>query len=490
MPMGGKKNGNGSGMMPSPGAAETTGRYIVLLPDVEGAQAAHSLDKVAGVKARVLNGGPPEAQGGIESGSIVFPAIGAAVVEMDPDQLQALGVAEQKGELPTLAVEPERVVRAFPGPDAGVTGLNGGGSAGLDLSGSLAGAPVWPHPAERLALEGPPRMGLPMNLAPTQELSAAYLRGYRDSVVQLVDRLLGDGGVSVERYAPAALRAMDDLEATWGLHATRVPASQYTGRGIKVAVLDTGFGPHADFANRNFLTASFVPGQEVTDRNGHGTHCIGTACGFRPVTRGPRYGIACEADIIVGKVLGDDGFGTDGGILAGINWAVAQGANIISLSLGASVLPGQSFSTVYDGVAQRALLRGTLMIAAAGNASRRPGDIKPVEHPANCPHILAVAAVDMNLQVAWFSCGEVNPNGGEVNIAAPGVDVFSSYPLPPHYKRLSGTSMATPHVAGIAALFAQATKLRGLPLWTAIVKSVQRLPLPVRDVGQGLVQAP
>ncbi|WP_237081466.1 S8 family serine peptidase [Myxococcus xanthus] len=486
--MGGKKNGNGSGMMPSPDDAETTGRYIVLLPEGPGEQAARSLDKVAGVKARVLNGGRPEEQLELDSGSIVFPAIGAAVVEMDPDQLRSLGIAEQKGELPALAVEPERVVRAFPW-DAGVTGRNGRLNVGLEMPGSFS-PPTWTPPGDRLSLDGPPGMGPPMERAPIQEFSAAYLRGYRDSVVQLVDRLLADGGVAVERFAPAALRAVDELDATWGLHATRVLASQFTGKGIKVAVLDTGFGPHPDFANRNFLTASFVPGQDVTDGNGHGTHCIGTACGFRPTTRGPRYGIACEADILVGKVLGDDGSGTDGGILAGINWAVTQGADIISMSLGAPVLPGQSFSTIYDRVAQRAMMRGTLIVAAAGNESRRPSDIKPVAHPANCPHIAAVAAVDMNLLVAWFSCGEVNPNGGEVNLAAPGVDVFSSYPLPPNYKRMSGTSMATPHVAGIAALFAQATNLRGMALWNAIAKSVQRLPLPARDIGRGLVQAP
>jgi subtilisin family serine protease len=286
------------------------------------------------------------------------------------------------------------------------------------------------------------------------------------------------------------VQSWSDGEATWGLHATGVTDSQYTGQGVKVAVLDTGFGPHRDFSDRNMLTACFIQGQQGADGQGHGTHCVGTACGLRAPAKVPRYGIAYEADILVGKVLGDDGSGTDSGILAGINWAVAQGAQIISMSLGASTRLGQTFSQVYEGVARRALMRGTLLIAAAGNESKRPTLITPVAHPANCPSIVAVAALDSALNLAWFSNGALNPNGGEVNIAAPGVDVFSSVPRPPFYRRLAGTSMATPHVAGIAALFAQATNKKGQALWQAIARSARRLPLSARDVGLGLVRAP
>jgi subtilisin family serine protease len=177
--------------------------------------------------------------------------------------------------------------------------------------------------------------------------------------------------------------------------------------------------------------------------------------------------------------------------LAGINWAVTSGCHIISMSLGSAVFPGQSFSPIYEQVAQRALAAGSLIIAAAGNESQRPGHIAPVAHPANCPSIMAVAALDVRFQVASFSCGGLNPQGGQVDIAGPGVSVRSSWPRPVLYNTISGTSMATPHVAGIAALHAEANpNARGLALANLLIQSARRLALPSRDVGSGLVQAP
>ena len=102
-----------------------------------------------------------------------------------------------------------------------------------------------------------------------------------------------------------------------------------------------------------------------------------------------------------------------------------------------------------------------------------------------------MAAIDKKLKIASFSNGGVNANGGGIDIAAPGVDVRSSVPRNKLYKEMSGTSMATPHVAGIAALYAESDPaLRGQALWMALVSRTRRLDLPSRDVGMGLVQAP
>ena len=161
------------------------------------------------------------------------------------------------------------------------------------------------------------------------------------------------------------------------------------------------------------------------------------------------------------------------------------------MSLGARVNIGQNFSPIFQQVAEAALKKGALIIAAAGNESSRPGDIQPVGHPANCPGIMAVGAIDRNYRLGWFSNGGLNLNGGKVDIVAPGVDIYSSYPTgSPPYKRLNGTSMATPIVAGIAALFAEATGLRGNALWAELTRRALPLNESTSDVGAGLVQAP
>lgn len=284
-----------------------------------------------------------------------------------------------------------------------------------------------------------------------------------------------------------------EARATWGLRVTGVLQARFSGRGVRLAVLDTGLDlAHADFAGRRVEHRSFVSGESIQDGHGHGTHCIGTACGPRDPDRGPRYGIAYEAEIWVGKVLGNDGGGVDGGILAGINWAVGGGCRVVSMSLGAPAALGEPYSRVFEAAARRARRRGTLVIAAAGNDSDRgSGVVSPVSHPANCPSIVAVAALDRRLAVASFSNGGLDPNGGQVDLAAPGVEVRSAWPMPARYRVLSGTSMATPHVAGIAALQTEAAPRASADAVLATLSgTTHRLPLPYADVGAGLVQAP
>jgi len=283
---------------------------------------------------------------------------------------------------------------------------------------------------------------------------------------------------------------VDETSVTWGLAVAKVPLSALTGAGIKVAVLDTGFdSSHQDFRGRVIVRKLFASRSSEEDVHGHGTHCIGTACGALRPTSGPRYGVAHEAQIYAGKVLGDDGLGTDRSVIAGMDWAVDQGCQIISMSLGAATRMGDQPNDDYEQIGQACLDAGTLVIAAAGNESARPQHIAPVGSPANASTIMAVAALDQALGPAPFSCGGVNP-GQDVDIAAPGVDILSSMPGN-RYGRMNGTSMATPHVSGVAALIAQSdVTLRGQALWARLVALAGGLPHPARDVGKGLLQAP
>jgi subtilisin family serine protease len=287
----------------------------------------------------------------------------------------------------------------------------------------------------------------------------------------------------------------DELETTWGLQATGVSEldKSVSGIGIKIAIIDSGLDlAHPDFQRRKIVSKSFVE-DALEDGSGHGTHCAGTAAGPLSPIDSPRYGIAYDAELYIAKVFPkeENAGATDNDIIQAMEWAIKSGCHIISMSLGAVTSPGDTYSRVYEAVARRALNRGTLIIAAAGNSSNRAaGVVNPVAMPANSPSVMAVAAIDSGFQVANFSDGGINPEGGEINIAAPGVDVYSSVPMPRKYARFNGTSMATPHVTGIAALYAQVTGFRGQQLWDVIIQNAQDIGLPAKDVGAGLVQAP
>jgi len=303
--------------------------------------------------------------------------------------------------------------------------------------------------------------------------NSEYLRGFARAAAVIAEDL-GAGKAPVEGEEDEEVAV---LGHTWGLGACRVPQSTRSGAGIKVAVLDTGMDlRHPDFVGRVIVSKSFV-GQPVQDSHGHGTHCIGTACGPKsPPGNTPRYGIAFGSQIYVGKVLTNSGSSVGGSVLAGMNWAIANGCQVISMSLGAQTGP----QTYYTQAGQTALNRGLLIVAAAGNSNGMP-----TMAPANSPTIMAVASLDKNLAPSSFT------NKGKIDIAAPGRDIFSSLPMPRRYGTMSGTSMATPHVAGCAALWAQtSSSLRGIALWRKLQATAKKLPYPPSRVGAGLVQAP
>jgi subtilisin family serine protease len=431
----------GAGSTPGAGASQTTGRQVVVFADVD-TDPAPVLESVLGAESvassRDFDGQQADAG---QAPATVYAELGVAVVSADPDQLSALQLApEAQGAI--ASISPELVYRVLDG-------------------------------------------------------SPDYVAGYRDGVADLSTRL-GAGTASGGTAGPGAggsggrigiSQFRDDDDTTWGLHATRVDSSPASGKGVAVAVLDTGFAlGHPDFAGRTITAASFVPGETPQDGHGHGTHCTGTACGPRTPTGSRRYGVAYEADVFIGKVLGDSGSGSDATVLGGINWALAQGCSVVSMSLGADVPEPHP---PYTAVGRRALARGTLIIAAAGNNARRhERDWGFVGAPANSPYIMAIAALEQDLSVAYFSARSGIGRGGQIDNAAPGWQVYSSWLLPQRYNTISGTSMATPHVAGIAALWAQQTGLRGGELWSVLAQESDRLYEPGVDVAAGLVLAP
>jgi subtilisin len=300
-----------------------------------------------------------------------------------------------------------------------------------------------------------------------------YLRGFVRAATAIREDLVGGALPTDTAEEPAA------LGATWGLTACRVPPSTKSGAEIKVAVLDTGFDLlHPDFPPARFGgQKSFVVGQEVQDLHSHGTHTAGTACGPKsPAGSTPRYGIAYESSMYIGKVLSNTGSGTQLQVLAGMNWAIAEGCQVISMSLGSPA----PVNAAYTAAGQAALNNGCLIIAAAGNLAPQP-----TGSPANSPTIMSVASLDKDLRLSSFT------QTGKIEIAAPGRDVYSSLPMPARYGTKSGTSMATPHVAGCAALLAQTSpSLRAMSLWRQLQETAKPLPLPATQVGAGLVQAP
>ncbi|HEY0152292.1 MAG TPA: S8 family serine peptidase [Longimicrobium sp.] len=311
--------------------------------------------------------------------------------------------------------------------------------------------------------------------------------------------------------------------ATWGVFATGALQSPYTGDGVTVAVLDTGIDAKHEAFNGIDLVQRDFTSEGNGDTDGHGTHVAGTI--FGQTVQGVRYGVAPGVRrALIGKVLGARRTATTVELAGAVQWAADGGASVINMSLGFD-FPGMVRELVKQGfpvdlATSRALAQyrdnirffdallqllraraaqsaGALLVSAAGNESRRqlrPDYTIDVAPPAAGDGVLAVAALGTagaphdNLSVAPFS-------NVRAAVAAPGAEIYSAK-TGGGYTVLSGTSMASPHVAGVAALWAERQlQLNGrvnvLSLDAQLRGNARRLPnASYADVGDGLITAP
>jgi len=267
-------------------------------------------------------------------------------------------------------------------------------------------------------------------------------------------------------------------------------AGGHDGSGVKVAVLDTGIdSAHPDLAGKVVDSKSFVPAVDtVGDGVGHGTHIASTITGSGAASGGRYKGVAPGVKLVVGKVLDDGGSGEMSWIIEGMEWAAASGAKVVSMSLGACCSDGTDpASQAVNALTART---GALFVVAAGNN----GGDETINSPGAADAALTVAATDKTDHHAAFSSRGPRPgdSAAKPDIAAPGVSIVAgraagtSMPgathVGEHYTTVSGTSMATPHVAGAAAILAQAH-----PDWTpGRIKSV--LTSTSKDNGYSIYQ--
>ena len=268
----------------------------------------------------------------------------------------------------------------------------------------------------------------------------------------------------------------------WGISDINAAASVQsglTGKGVKIGIIDSGVAAHSDLTVAGGINV--IAGSNTTsyaDDNGHGTVVTGILAGQG--LNGGVEGVAPGASIYAVKALDSDGSGYTSDIISGIDWAISNKMDIISMSLGSD----QS-DTALENAVDTAYTDGILIVAAAGNDGNAKGSGTNVEYPANYASVIAVGAVDSTNTRAYFSS-----TGSKVEVSAPGVDIMSTY-LNGGYEEMSGTSMSTPFVAGDLAILKQEhPTYTNVQLRQLLDTNVEDLGVAGKDplYGYGLIQ--
>ncbi|MEU3791224.1 S8 family serine peptidase [Streptomyces fructofermentans] len=423
----------GKGVPPARTVTLITGDRVTITPGVKGAPATVSVQR------------RPGATGSVETltddtGTYVFPDDAAAFVAdglMDRRLFNVTALVAQGYDDRRAAALPLIITR-----DTGASRLSAEDLPGVTVKRQLASVR-----AEAVTAKRSKAASLWAALVAAPHTTARRASAGSPSLPGGVDRIWLDGKVK------AAL-----ADSTSQIGAPKVWDEGFTGTGVKVAVLDTGVDvDHPDLAERIVSSRSFVPGEDITDRRGHGTHVASIIAGTGDASEGKEKGVAPAADLAIGKVLSDGGTGTESGIIAGMEWAArTEHAKIISMSLGSSTAHTQT-DPMSSSVNALSKETGALFVIAAGNSG--PGRYT-VNSPGTAAAALTVGAVDSADQIAGFSSSgpREGDDGLKPDVTAPGVNVLAARSQyvsgAGFYTTKSGTSMATPHVAGAAALLA------------------------------------
>ncbi|MBX7266410.1 S8 family serine peptidase [Micromonospora sp. Llam7] len=465
-----------TGSLAAPGGAVAGSRVTLITGDVVEVSAAGAGRYAASVRPAAgrerITFHTVEVDGGLRVlPSDVVPYVSAGTLDadlFDVEELIADGYADGASASLPLIVRYQNpgvdTARTLAGTTSARPLTSIGGAALAAEKDSLAGFWQTVSPADPGNAAGSARSGVPV-------LGGGVSQIWLDGRVRpVLDRSVAQIG------APAAWQAGFD------------------GAGVKVAVLDTGVDQtHPDLTGRVTLAQNFTTSPDTTDHHGHGTHVAATVAGTGAGSGGTRKGVAPGASVLAGKVLGDDGTGYDSWIIAGMQWAADQGAAVVNMSLGGGPTDGTDpLSLALDRITAES---GTLFVVAAGNE----GASYTVGSPGAAPSALTVGAVDRDESLADFSSRgpRIGDEGLKPDVTAPGVGIVAARatgttmgtPVDDRYTAASGTSMATPHVAGAAALLAQAHPDWSAPrLKDALVSTARTNPdLSVFDEGTGRV---